>query len=537
MRPTLLAVRSAVGNPTLTSIKRNDKYGVSTFDVFDVDLPLPDFSGVPGEWLFCVQNAPISEETGLSREKLIEDADSTIHAIPKTALVVLLSDDAAAHLGDEFNNIQRDVFCLDALELPRQQGVRTLPKLAPFVLAVRRKLERDPLSLAFSPYQRNKPVSGWQFFGRRRELEQVVRRNENYVIVGARRVGKTSLMQEAARRLKEDGQTVYYVDVQNCRSPSDVISEIVRLLSPRDLAAAVRRHHALNDQLLSSVLRRIVSNDTPTTLFLDELGNVITDLRKEDWGFLGVLRKYASQGKFKFVMSCFQEVFLRQQKEFSGPLINVAHTMRLDPFRRGEVEEVVTAPLEFWKTLDDRQKRMLVDLVMSTVGCHPYLLQHFCYALFEHVAAIPDCDPVSEARALMHKHLDDWASSAVDEIFFRIPSSLQKLLFLKRCKEAEEANTHLLQAEITESWVDTTLQSIGYASTLPGRLNLLEGLEIHTLCSAGDNDRLRKQVCAPLIYHYVKHRVQDVDAFLDRLATDVRREAAVWELNEMHARH
>jgi hypothetical protein len=532
MRPTIQAVRSAIGSPDLSSIRRNAKYGTPTFDVYDVDLPLPDFNGVPREWLFCVQSKPISDRDGLSRGRVIEEAESVIHSVPKRALVVLLSEDGAAHLGDEFNNIGRDVFCLDALELPQQHDARTPPRLAPFVLAVRRKLERDPLSLAFSPYQRSKPVSGWQFFGRRKEIEQIVGRNENYVIVGARRVGKTSLMQEAARRLKEEGQAVYYVDVQNCRSPGDVISEILHQLSARDLAAAVRHQRALNEQILSSVLRRITATGAPTTLFLDELGNVIADLRKEDWGFIGVLRKYAAQGRFKFVMSCFQEVFLRQQKEFVGPLVNVAHTMRLDPFSRKEVEEIVTAPLEFWKTLEDHQRRKLVDLVMARVGCHPYLLQYFCYAFFEKVSTKANCDPINEANALLHKHLGDWASSAVDEIFFRIPSSLQKYLFLRRCKEAEDANRHLLQTDITDSWVDTTLQSLGYCSTLQGRLNLMEGLEIHSLCTAGDEDRFKKVVCAPLIYHYVKDRVRELDGFLDTLANDAKKEAAIWELSE-----
>jgi len=533
MRPTVQAVRSAIGSPHLSAIKRNEKHSSAHFDVYDVELPLPDFNGVPSDWLFCAQSKAISDREGLPRERIVEEAESIVQSIPKNALVVLLSEDKAAHLGDEFNNIERDVFCLDALELPQSHDSRQPPKLAPFVLAIRRKLELGPLSLAFSPYQRSKPVHGWQFFGRRREIEQIVRRNENYVIVGPRRVGKTSLMQEAARRLKEEGQTVYFVDVQNCRTPGDVISEILHLLSARDLAAAVRHHEALNDALLASVLRRVTASGTPITLFLDELGNVIAELRREDWSFVGVLRKFASQGNFKFVMSCFQEVFLRQQREFSGPLVNVAHTMRLDPFSRKEVEEFVTGPLEFWKTLEDREKRRLVDLVMSRVGSHPYLLQYFCYAFFEKVAAKPRCDLFNEANALLNKHLGEWAQSAVDEIFFRIPSALQKLLFLQRCREAEESGRHPMQtAEITDAWVEEKLRTLGYDSTLQGRLNLLEGLEIHSLCTAADDDRLKKVVCAPLIYYYVKDRVRELDSFLERLAIDVKKEATVWELSE-----
>ena len=369
MKSTLHLVRMALGNPGLRAIEPYTKTEFSYFDIYKVKLPLPDFNGVPPDWVFAALRRTPTGAGPADRGKVFEEAESIIDTIPRSQNVVLVSDDPKMHLGDEFGNHQRYIYCLDALELPPDEDYVAPPRFAPFVLAVRRRLKTNPISaLNVSPYRRGRPVSGWQFFGRKKQLDQILRPGDNYVVVGARRVGKTSLMQEAARRLREEGESAYYIDVQNCRTPSDAINEILRVLSPRDLASSIKHHEALGEPILSNVLRRMTTGHNRTTIFLDELGNVISSLPKEDWSFLGVLRKYGqqSEGRFRFVISCFQEIFLRQQREFTGPLINLAHTLRLGLFRKEEIEQFVLGPLEFCaRSRTARRKRCWVA---STLG-------------------------------------------------------------------------------------------------------------------------------------------------------------------------
>jgi hypothetical protein len=530
MRSTLHLARAAVGDPDLTVSNTRLSSLSSSFDIFDVKLPLPRFSGIPQDWVFAVLNSERVQANELTQAAILSDARNLIGTLVSWKLLLLISDQPDVRLADEFGDLRRDVFCLDYGELAHTKDFRMQPRFAPFVLAVKRRLSIIPeLSAAFTPYHRNRPASGWRFVGREKQLADITNGNENLVVVGARRVGKTSLLLEAERRLRENGRNVYYVDVQECQTPREVMSEIVRIVSPRDAARAYKHSELFQESLLASLFRQLSKQDQKTVLLLDELGNVLARLPREDWSFMGLLRKYGASGGMKYVISCFQELFFRQQNEFEGPLINFAHTLRLDVFGRKEVEDFVLAPLDFWKPLGNVRSELL-NLVISNVGSHPYFLQFFGHALFNRFGSKPAFDPLAEAKALLTTDLSEWFSSAVDEIFFRIPSPAVKYLFLRRCYEAEMAGEPLTQSGFGDDWIEASLASLGYRSTTRGRRNLMDSLEMHGLCTAVDYERSKKVVAAPLVYRFVRQEVPSFDKWLVKLGNEIDGEEAVWEL-------
>jgi AAA+ ATPase superfamily predicted ATPase len=532
MMSTFRLVTAAVGDSSLPQTEAKHMPQFPHFDIYDVHLPRPDFSGIPTNWVFAVLIKEKASGKTVDPASILAEAHRIITSIPHSKLIVLVSDDPTIHLADEFGNTSRDVFCLDYHDLPATKEHKTQPRLAPFVLAVRRRLDINPIiSHALSPYQRNKPASGWRFFGRSKQLVEIMEGDENVVVVGARRVGKTSLMLEAERRLREQGVNVYYVDVQDCRSANEVVGEVARVVSPREAARAFKHHEVLHDSVFSTLLKQMSANADRTVLLLDELGNVISQLPKEDWTFIGLLRKYGARTGMKVVMSCFQEVYFKQQTEFGGPLINFANTLRLEVFTHKEVEEFVVEPLSFWKGAGNRQE--LVNLVMSRVGAHPYFLQFFCHALFQRLTEKGNADPVQQAHLLLERDIDEWFSSAFDEIFFRIPSPAIQYLFLRRCQESEIAKLSPSQAEFSDEWVEAALLDLGYRSTIRGRRNLLDGLELHGLCTALDQDRTKKVVAAPLVYQYSRKTVSGFETWLKKLGREIERERQIWDLESI----
>ncbi len=532
MNATFELVKRAIGNPDL-SPSTTQPYGDSPyFDIYDVDLPLPEFSGIPRRWMFIVLDSLRAKLTESSRDAVLADASTIIGNLPKTRLLVLLSNDPSMHMGDEFGSVRREVFCLDQTELPQGREYSARPRFAPFVLAIQRRVNITPiLARAFSPYQRNTPASGWRFFGREKQLKTIIDGSENLVLVGARRVGKTSLLLEAERRLREEGKTVYYADVQNCTSASEVVNELLRVVSPKDAARALRHREVFHESVWSNLIRGLATGSGKTVLLIDELGNVLANLPKDQWTFMGVLRKYAARDGLKFVISCFQELFFRQQTEFEGPLVNFAHTLRLSVFSRKEVEEFLIAPLEFWKPLGSARNDLL-DLVISNVGSHPYFLQFFCRELFERFTDERHFNPILQAQSLLKKDLHEWFPGAVDEVFFRIPSSTVQYLFLRRCQTADDAGQALSNAEFTDDWIEWALRDMGYRSNMRGRRNLLDSLEMHGLCVAIDHDRAKRVIAAPLIYPYVRQTVEVFDTWLAKLGKETEREREVWELQK-----
>lgn len=530
MSATFNLVAAAVGDPELIPVDPRLCISAPHFDLFDVQLPRPRFSGIPQQWVFAVFDKERLKSSETRRAIVLAEA----HAIKEAEagkLVIFVSDDQTVHLADEFRSDSSGVFCLDYPELPHTKNYETQPWLAPFSRAIRSKLNINPvllLSRTFFPYQLSKPVSGWQFFGREKQLRDIIDGKENLIIVGARRVGKTSLLREATRRLQRENKKAYYVDVQDCESPHEVVREILHVISPREAARAVKHHEVLGETVFSSVLRHLSSGSQETILLLDELGNTLSRMPPGDWGFLGVLRKFAKD-KLRFVMSCFQEIYFKQQREFEGPLINLGRTFRLGVFTRREAEEFVVAPLEFWRPLGTARDKLL-NLVITSVGTHPYVLQYFCHSLFDRFANDRSFDPWIHTNLLLQRDLHRWFRDAADEIFFRIPSSAVQYLFLRRCQEAEASGQLLNQSDLTDDWVEKALAALGYHSRIRGRRNLLEALEMYGLCSAADYEREKKIIAVPVIYQYVRQTNPSFDSWLVKLGKEIERECDIWEL-------
>src|ERR1051326_6643707 len=103
MKPTEKLVRAAVANPHLKEVRQDFNAKAKFFDVYRVELPLPEFSGVPTEWTFAVHNRNRSQEKKAARPAILTDAYEFIDSVPRSELVVLVSNDTPARLGDEFD--------------------------------------------------------------------------------------------------------------------------------------------------------------------------------------------------------------------------------------------------------------------------------------------------------------------------------------------------------------------------------------------------------------------------------------------------
>jgi len=534
MRTTLQLAKIAIGDSSFTAIEQ-DRHGQSPwFHVYKVHLPVDKFRGIPTEWVFVVLD-PASVNAGQTEESILANVYEIIEHTPHSTPVLVINDVPRLQLCPDFIALPRNVFCLDARTLPTTQKHDVAPRQSPLAMAIRQKFpSATEALLKLSPYQREKPVSGWQFFGRERELRELANTSENIVIVGARRIGKTSLMLEAARRMKELGERVYYLSVQNVRNSGEVVSALLSELAPSEKAAAVRRQKAMDEQLLSVVLRNATTQQRRLTLLLDELGNVISGDSLEDRKLFGLLREWTQGGQVRVIMSCFQELSRAQQQAFSGPLVNFAATMRLGVFSDREVEEIIIAPWEFWKPLAPKEKERLLEIVVAEVGCHPFFLQFFGYALFDQLKGQASPDILLTAKRILRKDLPQFFDSPVEEVFYRIPSAMLTYLFLERGSEAaQRKDDPLHKAVIDDDWVQRKLASLGYETTVAARRNLLDAMEIHGLTCAQDGARSKQRITVPVVYHFVARMESPLSRYVDKLKMDIADEVKEWNLQPL----
>ena len=151
-------------------------------------------------------------------------------------------------------------------------------------------------------------VSGDQFFDREIELEHLIRlldEGNSILIVAPRRVGKTSFVREAYRRMEERGRDdLLFVDVQDCSSPQDVIVSLSLAAQPYKhlWTKVIDTFSAFLKQVESvqipdtfgiklregltgdwqakgqSILHNLSQTDTPLTICLDELPIMLSRL-------------------------------------------------------------------------------------------------------------------------------------------------------------------------------------------------------------------------------------------------------------------
>ena len=134
-----------------------------------------------------------------------------------------------------------------------------------------------------APYETSKPVTGSRFFGREFEIRRIRQGSDsNFAIMGIRRIGKTSLMREVLRQLKEQHmesgdenalQRLIFMDCSAINSPEYFIQEVVRKLRPQELSRLSHKQYPIYfPDFLDRMSRRY---DGPLIFFLDEFDKLL----------------------------------------------------------------------------------------------------------------------------------------------------------------------------------------------------------------------------------------------------------------------
>lgn len=518
-------IRKALSDPAFEDVSPLRLGEIEHFSVFEVRLRGSRYRGIPRTWTFAVLSGlPPDGDSGSIPQEVLSSAGLLLMRARARYQdpLVFVSPHPQIVLRDLLR-FSHGVFIIDARDLLAAPVLGPLHR-SPFILSLRMGISLGESSpLPYAPYRPNQPAVGWRFFGRKRELERLTDSPESFFVVGPRRSGKTSLLHEAGRILKERGEDVYDVPCQHLRSAGELVSELARAVSPRDMSSALRRSKAVDEGLLHTVLKTISRKHGRVTIILDELGNLMNSRlnMEEDWHFIGVFRAFAHSGGIRLLMSGWQEILLRQT-EFEGPFVNFATTLSIRGLSDAEISEFLE-PLSAWTSIQDRSG--LLRLVTSRVGRHPFLLQYFGQAMFESVSRQPgSVDDM--AQEILSSPLVPVFEAAVDEMLYRSASSMvHRYLFLRVCREAEVAGVSLEQAEISEPWIDAALREIGYPSTLAARVSILSTLELQGYTEPVTFSRMRHRVAAPILYYCFKEMEKtDLDGIIELFADEVRRE-------------
>jgi hypothetical protein len=249
-------------------------------------------------------------------------------------------------------------------------------------------------------------VTGDQFFNRTDELEQLIKlldEGNNILIVAPRRVGKTSLVREAFRRMSERGRDdLLFVDVQDCSTPQDVIVSIAMAAKPHsnlwnkitgtfaeifkqlesvqipDILEIKIREGLIGDWQTKGqkILSHLAQSNRPLTICLDELPIMLSRLlqpktseayeikRNEADIFLSWLRQmmlqYQNNLRFIICGSIGLEPILKRYH--LSHTINHLRPFSLEPWPRKTAEACLDAlAIQYGIEWDEKSRNALLD--------------------------------------------------------------------------------------------------------------------------------------------------------------------------------
>jgi len=329
---------------------------------------------------------------------------------------------------------------LDGTDLEALATGTELTNLLP--TRAREQLSRSVLS----PYETSRPVTGARFFNRDTERRQLLTRpGTNFVVMGMRRVGKTSLIQEVERQMRADREygaiarpsaeavpwrpapeqpvPVVLLDCSPYPSTEQVLRNIVVRLNPR-------LDKRFDPEEYVRYLRQLSYNGHQRVqVLLDEVDPFITLDRQDGWRALTAIRASANEGYARYIFAG-QEQLLSGLVVKDAPLFNFATPMVLAAFSSAIARELVQLPMERLGIHIDAD---LVNQVVHETGGHPNILQFFCQSFVDQL----DEDGRDEVQpADFQKVMDEPSfSTFVLRTFAENTSIVEKLVVLASLPE------------------------------------------------------------------------------------------------------
>ncbi|MFZ1388711.1 MAG: ATP-binding protein [Thiolinea sp.] len=266
------------------------------------------------------------------------------------------------------------------------------------------KILAEQLALQqLSPYQIGGGVNKEAiFFGRRELIAQIINRDPaNYLIVGGRQMGKSSLLKALERRYAENTQVrVYYQTLSN------------ETLIPR-LAAALDLPETESAQTFAQALEAQLKAEGKRYIFLiDEADLFIAHEQAQGYPILSVFRRLSEQGQCSFILAGFWQLYQHAVLDYQSPLRNFGEVLEVAALEQDACEQLATQPMQTL-SLSYANPSLVANMIVQC-GQRANLIAYVCHQVIQQLDASQrvieagDIHRVLEGRDLQ-KRLAGWS--------------------------------------------------------------------------------------------------------------------------------
>lgn len=343
--------------------------GVVSTDYFSIDFKKMDI-GTIEEALFFIQDRqdPGKEDIQHLKDTILSDVtptkpclffclkrnDRIEELVQKTFLNIILIDD-------------EDVKHMLFSSRPRQ----TLKEM------VFRRISISQIS----PYKTDGPAVV-TFYGRNKEIRKILgSTRRSFAILGARKIGKSSLLRRLVSGLQEMGAYAIFMDLESPANP-DYRAFLQRCED--EFSRIFQGEFQFNDDLdrLSYCIKELPRGNKKIAVILDEIDELLLYDREHDYRLIKCFRSLFQEGYCQFIFSGF-EVLQNVKRDIESPLYNFCEEILLGPLEEKYAMDLILEPMaNMGVSFPDNEA---IGLILEYTASHPNLIQFFCKHLVENL--------------------------------------------------------------------------------------------------------------------------------------------------------
>ena len=276
--------------------------------------------------------------------------------------------------------LQKDFLRIIYLDEANLKGIITNER--PFD-SLRKEIINQSSPYFLSPYQ-PEGAAITTFFGRIKVQRRILANsNQNCVIVGTRRIGKSSLLHNIIRNLPPNTISID-LDLSQCKNfetffqrISQWLRENLKNIEPANCSTPQQFH-----SMIQNLAKQFKEEKRQLLFIFDEIDSVIKFDRENKYSLLESFRVLANEGYARFIIAGFAELF-RAKRELNSPLYNFGDVIQLGPLNEDAAIALVTEPMKsiglVYQNPQDARR------ILKYTSCHPSLTQYFCQRLIKTV--------------------------------------------------------------------------------------------------------------------------------------------------------
>jgi hypothetical protein len=230
-------------------------------------------------------------------------------------------------------------------------------------------------------------VRGEDFFGRAQLIQNILEGERHSIwVLGARRLGKTSLLKQIEYRVQRSRDTPFVALYWDLQGSGDARGLAETLLSSIEDSESFRRSTDLTvddveslpvAEMIATLVRRTVRSGWRLLLLIDEAEELLV-IGRSDEGVLARLRRVLSRGADVRSVLTATRLLARLDDEVA---------LATSPFLQGFIPPAYLTPLSPEESRDllarGRFSSEEVETIIQRTACHPFLVQLLASRLFE----------------------------------------------------------------------------------------------------------------------------------------------------------